>query len=86
MDRSFLGSAHDLSSGPHCRKCLGKLGSLALQEIFLAWVVESELEKIKENLEVIKAVLLDAEQHLSQNPWVGMWQENLKQVLYYGEN
>ncbi|XP_021622934.1 putative disease resistance protein RGA3 [Manihot esculenta] len=45
-----------------------------------------ELQKIKENLEVIKPVLLDAEQQLSQNPWVEIWLENLKQVLYDAED
>ncbi|KAG8646725.1 hypothetical protein MANES_09G025560v8 [Manihot esculenta] len=65
---------------------LGKLGSLALEEFFLAWGLESDLEKIKENLKVIKAVLLDAEQQLSLNPRIEIWLENLKQVLYDAED
>ncbi|KAG8646749.1 hypothetical protein MANES_09G025800v8 [Manihot esculenta] len=65
---------------------LGKLGSLALEEFFLAWGLESDLEKIKENLEVIKAVLLDAEQQLSLNPRIEIWLEKLKQVLYDAED
>uniref|UniRef100_A0A199UBN9 Disease resistance protein RGA3 n=1 Tax=Manihot esculenta TaxID=3983 RepID=A0A199UBN9_MANES len=65
---------------------LGKLGSLTLEEFFLAWGLESDLEKIKENLKVIKAVLSDAEQQLSQNPRIEIWLENLKQVLYDAED
>ncbi|XP_043816282.1 putative disease resistance protein RGA1 isoform X1 [Manihot esculenta] len=65
---------------------LGKLGSLALEEFFLAWGLESDLEKIKENLKVIKAVLLDAEQQLSLNPRIEIWLEKLKQVLYDAED
>ncbi|OAY40314.2 hypothetical protein MANES_09G010450v8 [Manihot esculenta] len=64
-----------------------KLWALLLFKNFsLAWGLESELQKIKENLEVIKPVLLDAEQQLSQNPWVEIWLENLKQVLYDAED
>ncbi|XP_021602422.1 putative disease resistance protein RGA3 [Manihot esculenta] len=65
---------------------VGKLGSLALEEFFLAWGLESDLEKIKENLKVIKAVLLDAEQQLSLNPRIEIWLEKLKQVLYDAED
>ncbi|KAG8646736.1 hypothetical protein MANES_09G025732v8 [Manihot esculenta] len=65
---------------------LGKLGSLALEEFFLAWGLESDFEKIKENLKVIKAVLLDAEQQLSLNPRIEIWLEKLKQVLYDAED
>ncbi|KAG8657607.1 hypothetical protein MANES_03G083242v8 [Manihot esculenta] len=64
-----------------------KLWALLLFKNFsLAWGLESELQKIKENLKVIKPVLLDAEQQLSQNPWVEIWLENLKQVLYDAED
>ncbi|XP_057999811.1 putative disease resistance protein RGA3 isoform X2 [Hevea brasiliensis] len=65
---------------------LGKLGSLALQEFSLAWGLESDLEKIKDNLKVIKAVLLDAEQQRSQNPRIEVWLDNLKEVLYDAED
>ncbi|KAJ9184775.1 hypothetical protein P3X46_004466 [Hevea brasiliensis] len=65
---------------------LGKLGSLALQEFSLARGLESDLEKIKDNLKVIKAVLLDAEQQRSQNPRIEVWLENLKEVLYDAED
>ncbi|KAF2307869.1 hypothetical protein GH714_032777 [Hevea brasiliensis] len=65
---------------------LGKLGCLALQEFSLAWGLESDLEKIKDNLKVIKAVLLDAEQQRSQNPQIEVWLENLKEVLYDAED
>ncbi|XP_021602411.1 putative disease resistance protein At1g50180 isoform X1 [Manihot esculenta] len=65
---------------------LGKLGSLALEEFFLAWGLETDLEKIKRNLKVIEAVLLDAEQQLSLNPRIKIWLDNLKQVLYDAED
>ena len=41
---------------------LGKLGSLALEQFFLAWGLGSDIEYIKKVLVAITAVLLDAEQ------------------------
>ncbi|KAF2307899.1 hypothetical protein GH714_033265 [Hevea brasiliensis] len=64
------------------KSVLGKLGSLALKEFFLAWGLESDLEKIKDNLEVINSVLLDAEKQRSQNPWIEVRLRNLKEDLY----
>ncbi|KAF2282637.1 hypothetical protein GH714_043718 [Hevea brasiliensis] len=65
---------------------LEKLGSLALQEFYLAWGLGSELEKIKDNLKVIKAMLLIAKQQRSQNPRIEVWSEILKEGLYDAED
>ncbi|XP_055961441.1 putative disease resistance protein RGA1 [Mercurialis annua] len=61
---------------------LGKLGSLVLEEFFLVWRLESDLEQIKKLLKGITAVLLDAEQQQSQNHRIQVWLEELKDVLY----
>ncbi|KAK2997370.1 hypothetical protein RJ639_025798, partial [Escallonia herrerae] len=46
---------------------LEKLGSLALEELFLASGVESEAKRIEDTLSIIKAVLLDAEEKQEKN-------------------
>ncbi|KAF2307867.1 hypothetical protein GH714_032768 [Hevea brasiliensis] len=65
---------------------LGKLGSLALQEFFLAWGLESELGKIMKILGAIQAVLFDAEQKGSHNQGIEAWLGMLKDVLYDAED
>ncbi|KAK2975724.1 hypothetical protein RJ640_010783 [Escallonia rubra] len=61
---------------------LGKLGSLAVQEIGLTWGVKSELNKVKDTLGTLKAVLLDAEVLQDENHELQVWLERLKQVCY----
>ncbi|XP_057999223.1 disease resistance protein RGA2-like [Hevea brasiliensis] len=65
---------------------LEKLGSLALQEIFLAWELESELEKIMKILGAIQPVLFDAEQKRSHNKGIEVWLGMLRDVLYDAED
>ncbi|XP_055961585.1 putative disease resistance protein RGA3 [Mercurialis annua] len=61
---------------------LEKLASLALQQVFLVWGLETHLQQIKKLLKAITAVLLDAEQHQSWNHRIQVWLEDLKDVLY----
>ena len=61
---------------------LGKLGSLALEQFFLAWGLESDLENIKKVLRAITAVILDAEQKQSRNHQIEVWLGELKDLLY----
>uniref|UniRef100_A0A5B6YHC2 Putative disease resistance protein RGA3 n=1 Tax=Davidia involucrata TaxID=16924 RepID=A0A5B6YHC2_DAVIN len=63
-------------------KVLGKLGSLALQEIYLAYGFKNELEKIEETLTDIKAVLLDAEEQQEKDHRLSVWLGKLKDVFY----
>ncbi|KAJ9184777.1 hypothetical protein P3X46_004468 [Hevea brasiliensis] len=60
---------------------LEKLGCLALQEIFLAWGLETEVEKIRDILGAIQAVLLDAEQQRPHNKAIEVWLVKLKDAL-----
>ncbi len=62
------------------------MGSLALDEFFLAWELESELEKIMKMLGAIQAVLFDAEQKGSHNQRIEAWLGMLKDVLYDAED
>ncbi|KDP26030.1 hypothetical protein JCGZ_21063 [Jatropha curcas] len=65
---------------------LEKLASLALEEFLLAWGIEDDLEKIKEMLLAIKAVLSDAEKRQSQDHRIEFWLGKLKDVLYDAED
>ncbi|KAJ7949201.1 Disease resistance protein [Quillaja saponaria] len=59
-------------------KIIGRLGSLALEEIGLLWDVKDELRKMKNSGTAIKAVLLDAEEKQDTNAGVTEWVERLK--------
>ncbi|KAF2293561.1 hypothetical protein GH714_002821 [Hevea brasiliensis] len=61
---------------------IGKLVSLAFQEIGLWWGVQGELDKIKNTVSSIRAVLLDAEKKQKLNEQVKDWLGKLKEVVY----
>ena len=61
---------------------LGKFGSLALDEVVLAWGVKSELQRLQNTLSSIQAVLLDAEEQQAKNHQLQDWLEKLKYVMY----
>lgn len=44
------------------QEVLEKLGSLALQEVGLAWEANNELKRLEETLSAVKALILDAEE------------------------
>ena len=58
------------------------LGSLALQEIGLLWGFKDELQKLKDTVSTIQAVLLDAEEKQAQNHAVKDWLQKLKDAMY----
>ncbi|XP_050245665.1 putative disease resistance protein RGA4 isoform X3 [Quercus robur] len=63
-------------------KVTEKLGSIAYQEICLAWGIESDLKNLKLTLSAIQAKLLDAEERQAKERGLSLWLGELKDVLY----
>ncbi|XP_035542599.1 disease resistance protein RGA2-like [Juglans regia] len=63
-------------------RIIESLGSQALKEIRLLWGVTDELEKLRNTVSTIQAVLLDAEEQCAVNRQVRDWLEKLKDVFY----
>ncbi|XP_040992429.1 putative disease resistance protein RGA3 [Juglans microcarpa x Juglans regia] len=63
-------------------RIIESLGSQTLKEIRLLWGVTDELEKLKNTVSTIQAVLLDAEEQCAVNRQVRDWLEKLKDVFY----
>ncbi|KAF2319562.1 hypothetical protein GH714_017025 [Hevea brasiliensis] len=61
---------------------LSKLVSLAFQEIGLWCSLQDELDKLKNTISRIHAVLLDAEKKQTMNEQVKDWLGKLKDVVY----
>uniref|UniRef100_A0A2N9FZQ4 Disease resistance N-terminal domain-containing protein n=1 Tax=Fagus sylvatica TaxID=28930 RepID=A0A2N9FZQ4_FAGSY len=59
-----------------------KLGSLAYQEISLAWNIKSDLKKLKLIMTNVKDLLLDAEQKQTENEGLRDWLAELKDVFH----
>ncbi|KAG2403416.1 uncharacterized protein HKW66_Vig0187030 [Vigna angularis] len=72
-----LGSAESL---------LGKLASAALQEASLAFGVHRHLQHIKETMELIRGVLLDAEKKNPQSSALSEWLTQIKRVFSDAED
>ncbi|RVW16513.1 putative disease resistance protein RGA1 [Vitis vinifera] len=66
-------------------KVLGKIASLALQEVALAWGVTADLDGLKDTLSVIQAVISDAEEQQSNSRQITDWLRKLKKALYEAE-
>ncbi|XP_027367419.1 disease resistance protein RGA2-like [Abrus precatorius] len=60
---------------------IGKLASLAVKEATLAMGVYDDLQKMKDTISFINAVLLDAEQKQHQNNQLRVWLTQIKHVL-----
>jgi hypothetical protein len=65
---------------------IGKLGPLAFKEIKLLWGVKDELEKLKNTVSAIQAVLLDAEEQQVGSHAVADWLKKLEDVIYEADN
>nr|POF15949.1 putative disease resistance protein rga1 [Quercus suber] len=61
---------------------LGKLISLATEQISLAWGFKDELTRLRDSLTMIQAVLADAERRLVREEFVRLWLQRLKDVAY----
>jgi hypothetical protein len=66
---------------------IGKLGYLAFKEIELLWGFKDELEKLKNTVSTIQAVLLDAEEQQAVGSHaVGDWLKKLEDAMYEADN
>ncbi|XP_030938839.1 putative disease resistance protein RGA1 [Quercus lobata] len=61
---------------------LGKLISLATEQIGLAWGFEEELTRLRDSFALIQAVLADAGRRQVREELVRLWLEKLKDVAY----
>ncbi|KAI6696592.1 hypothetical protein NL676_016711 [Syzygium grande] len=63
-----------------------KLASSSVEEIQLVWGVKDDREKLKSKLEMIQAVLADAEQKQTKEDAVRLWLSKLKDFCYDAED
>lgn len=68
------------------QEVLEKLGSLALQEVGLAWEANNELKRFEETLSTVKALILDAEEQSHRNRQLADSLTNLKDVFYEADD
>ncbi|KAM5558795.1 disease resistance protein RGA2-like [Rosa sericea] len=67
-------------------KLTERLGSLAYNEICLAWGVKTDLQKLKRTLSTIKSALFDAEEKQVSDKGVQSWLQQLKDVFRDAED
>ncbi|XP_075637529.1 putative disease resistance protein RGA4 [Castanea sativa] len=61
---------------------IGKLISIATEQISLAWGFKGELTKLRDSLTTIQAVLADAERRQVSDEYVRLWLRRHKDVAY----
>ena len=61
---------------------VGKLISLATEQIGLAWGFKEDLKRLRDSLTTIQAVLADAERRQVREVRVRLWLRRLKDVSY----
>ncbi|XP_050139662.1 disease resistance protein RGA2-like [Malus sylvestris] len=66
-------------------RIIGRLGSLAFQEIGLIWGVQDELHKLQEIVAGFQGVLLDAELKQTNNE-VKLWLESVEDAVYEADD
>ncbi|XP_050153956.1 putative disease resistance protein RGA3 [Malus sylvestris] len=64
---------------------IGRLGSLAFQEIGLIWGVQDEFNKLHQTVAGFQAVLLDAEQKQANNE-VKLWLQSVEDAVYEADD
>ncbi|XP_048442126.1 disease resistance protein RGA2-like isoform X3 [Pyrus x bretschneideri] len=64
---------------------IGRLGSLAFQEIGLIWGVQDEFRKLRDTVAGFQAVLLDAEQKQANNE-VKHWLQSVEDAVYEADD
>ena len=70
------GALFDVAKG-----IIGIAGKLALQEVALIWGVKDEINKLKETVSKISAVLLDAEAKQHSSEEIKLWLKRLKDAM-----
>ena len=60
---------------------LGKLGSLAYQDVLLAWGVKSNAKRLEHTLVLTKAVLWDADEQKAKNHALEVWLRSLMMLV-----
>ncbi|KAM3750135.1 hypothetical protein ACB098_04G014400 [Castanea mollissima] len=61
---------------------LGNLITLVTDQIGLAWDFNDELTRLRENVEMVQALLADAEKRQVEEESVRLWLQRLKDVAY----
>ena len=61
---------------------IGIAGKLALSEVALIWGVKDEINKLKETVSTIKAVLMDAEAKQHNSEAIKVWLQRLKDAMF----
>ena len=61
---------------------LGNLVPLVTEQIGFAWGFKDELTRLRENVEMVQAVLADAEKRQVEEESVRLWLQRLKDVAY----
>uniref|UniRef100_A0A7N2LBQ2 CC-NBS-LRR protein n=1 Tax=Quercus lobata TaxID=97700 RepID=A0A7N2LBQ2_QUELO len=61
---------------------IGIAGNLALSEVALIWGVKDEINKLKETVSTIKAVLMDAEAKQHNSEAIKVWLQRLKDAMF----
>ncbi|WRX22891.1 Leucine-rich repeat - like 10 [Theobroma cacao] len=80
---------HEAPVGNHntlCEKLIGKLATVAYQEISLAWGVQTDFQRLNDILTIVKDVLLDAEENQAKNNQLRNWLLKLKDACYDAED
>ena len=68
------------------QKMIANLGSQIFQEIGSLWGIKDELEKIKNTISIIQAVLLDAAEQQNHNHQLRDWLVKLKDAVYEADD
>ena len=63
------------------KEIIGKAGNLALNEVALIWGVNDEINKLKERVSIISAVILDAEAKQHDSAEIKLWLQRLKDAM-----
>nr|XP_023924485.1 putative disease resistance protein RGA3 [Quercus suber] len=63
------------------KEIIGKAGNLALKEVALIWGVNDEINKLKERVSIISAVILDAEAKQHDSAEIKLWLNRLKDAM-----
>ncbi|KAB2608218.1 disease resistance protein RGA2-like [Pyrus ussuriensis x Pyrus communis] len=71
---------------PLASRLIGRVGSIASEEICLAWSVKADLQKLGRTMSTIRDVLLDAEEKQAHNKELRSWVRQLKDVFLDAED